>query len=119
MTNFKYVKVFGLLEMVIYPSLPFLFGSVASAGLAPCLRKHVKSTTAYNLLVVLGMSVMLASILLQDVGSLSSSSDNAVSKQQLSMFFSQLLIGIGSALVTQGCHSSLLGASLLHSSEQL
>ena len=118
MMNFKYVKVFGLLEMVIYPSLPFLFGSLTSAGLAPCLRNHVKSATAYNLLVVLGMCVMLASIWLQD-GSLSASTDDAVRKQQLSMFISQLLIGIGSALVTQACHSSLLGASLLHSSEQL
>ena len=118
MNNFEYVKVFGLLEMVVFPSLPFLFGSLTSAGLAPCLRANVKSSTVSNLLVVLGMCVMMVSIWLQD-GSVSSSTDNAIRKHQLYMFISQLLIGIGSAIVTQSCHSSLLGATLHHSSEQL
>jgi hypothetical protein len=78
----------------------------------------MKSPTAYNLLVVLGMCVMMVSIWLQD-GSVSSSTDDAIRKHQLYMFISQLLIGIGSAIVTQASHGSLLGATLHHSSEQL
>lgn len=39
MTAFKYANVFGLVEMVVYPSVPYLFGAITSAGLGPCLRK--------------------------------------------------------------------------------
>ena len=64
MTTFKYANVFGLLEMVVCPSLPFLFGSLASAGLGPCLRRQVVSTMSNNLLVVFGLLVMAGSIVL-------------------------------------------------------
>jgi hypothetical protein len=65
MATFKYANVFGLFEMVAYPSVPFLFGSLASAGLGPCLRKSANSSMANNLLVVLGLLVMAGSVWLQ------------------------------------------------------
>jgi hypothetical protein len=73
---------------------------------------------AYNLLVVFGLLMMAGSVWLQAAWVVVSTED-AIRKQQLYMLASQVLIGVGSALVTQACHGSLLGASQHQNSEQL
>ena len=110
-SEYEYVKIFGLFDLVILSAVPYLFCLFTSTCITPCLKKFEYQSRTNHILVLIGLLNLGIGVLLQTMHTEFKKQNMSIQNQYVSMLLSQILIGTSSALITQSCHACLLWTS--------